>query len=99
MIENRLHQMLIDEIFEQTDASLLSGEDEDAVLSDSKKVSNKDLEIFGRKPRISLLAGLINESVELKLYSITMELTSKKFMSDLLKAKYLPIFEKLFNHF
>ena len=34
----------------------------------------------------------------MKKYHIPYEVT-KRFMSDLLKAKHLPIFEKLFNHF
>jgi len=34
----------------------------------------------------------------MRLYNIAYEMT-KRFMSDLLKAKYLPIFELLFGHF
>jgi hypothetical protein len=34
----------------------------------------------------------------MKKYSITYEVV-KRFMSDLLKAKYLPIFDQLFQHF
>lgn len=54
--------MMIDEIFDQTDASLLSNEsdDEDSSLLKVKKKSNKDYEIFGRKARLNLLAALIN---------------------------------------
>ena len=101
LLENRMHQMMIDEIFDQTDASLLSTESDDEItsLEMPKSKSNKDYEIFGRKARLNLLAALINESVVLKDYSITFELTSKKFMSDLIKARYLPIFDHLFNQF
>ena len=55
-------------------------------------------DIFGRTNRLQLLTGLINQSVNAKMYDIAYEVT-KRFMSDLLKAKHLPIFEQLFSHF
>ena len=54
--------------------------------------------IFARFNRVQLLVGLINQSIIMKLYHIPYEIT-KRFMSDLLKAKYLPIFDTLFIHF
>ena len=45
-----------------------------------------------------MLVQLVNQSVEMKLYSITYEV-AKRFISDFLKAKTLPIFEILFMHF
>ena len=54
-------------------------------------VFTKDKSIFGRYNRLQLLVGLINESISRKQYHIAYEIT-KRFMSDLLKAKYLPIF-------
>jgi len=44
------------------------------------------------------LIQLINQSIYLKKYDIAYEVT-KKFKSDLLKIKVLPIFDSLFNHF
>ena len=61
-------------------------------------ILTKDKSIFGRICRLNLLTELINQSVSKKLYNITYEIT-KRFMSDLLKAQNLPIFEILFNHF
>jgi hypothetical protein len=52
--------------------------------------------IFGRQNRLSLIIGLINQSVYNKMFDIAFEVT-KRFMSDLLKAKYLPIFESIFT--
>jgi hypothetical protein len=57
------------------------------------KTKNKD--IFGRRARINLLVQMINQSVEMKKYNITYEVT-KRFMSDFLKARNLPIFDILF---
>ena len=54
--------------------------------------------IFGRQARLRMLCQLINQSVDMRRYSIAYEVT-KRFMSDLLKAKHLPIFELLFSHF
>ena len=54
-------------------------------------VFTKDKKIFGRHNRLQMLIGLINESISRKMYHIAYEIT-KRFMSDLLKAKYLPIF-------
>ena len=45
-----------------------------------------------------LLIGIINSSISIKQYHIAYEIT-KRFMSDLSKAKYLPIFDTLFTHF
>lgn len=48
---------------------------------------------------MGLLVNIINKSIELKLYSITYEIT-KRFMSDFLKSKrQLPIFDYLFQDF
>ena len=58
----------------------------------------KNKEIFGKRARINLLVQLVNQSVELKLYAITYEVT-KRFMSDFLKQRNLPIFDVLFQHF
>jgi len=38
---------------------------------------------------------MVNQSVEMKQYAITYEVT-KRFMSDFLKARHLPIFDVLF---
>ena len=54
-------------------------------------VFTKNKSLFGRHNRLQLLIGLINESINKKMYHIAYEIT-KRFMSDLLKAKYLPIF-------
>lgn len=44
-----------------------------------------------------MLIQLINQSVSIKQYEITYEV-SKRFLSDLLKAPNLPIFDTLFTH-
>jgi hypothetical protein len=64
----------------------------------SPESESKDSEIFGRTARLRLIIQIINQSVDMRLYNIAYEMT-KRFMSDLLKAKYLPIFELLFGHF
>lgn len=63
-----------------------------------EKETKEDAEIFGRTPRLRLITQIINQSVDMRLYNYAYEIT-RRFMSDLLKAKYLPIFELLFNHF
>jgi len=54
--------------------------------------------IFGRTARVNFLVEFINQSVSYKFYNITYEIVTR-FMSDLLKAKYLPIFDRLFQQF
>lgn len=54
--------------------------------------------IFHRKSRNSLLIGFINQSINIKQYSVAYEVT-KRFLSDLLKASHLPIFDTLLSHF
>lgn len=58
----------------------------------------KDNEIFTRNNRILLLVAIFNQAVGKKLFHIPYEITMR-FMSDLLKAKHLPIFDGLFNQF
>ena len=64
----------------------------------SFRTITKNKEIFGRTNRLQLLIGIINQSINVKEYAIAYEIT-KRFMSDLIKAKYLPIFDTLFSHF
>ena len=69
---------------------------EDQKLSFITVTKNK--KIFGRTNRLHLLIGIINQSINVKEYDIAYEII-KRFMSDLIKAKYLPIFDTLFSHF
>jgi hypothetical protein len=91
----------MDELFEQTDASIRSSDSNEYLITE--KDDDKNLgplgytitlskEIFGRTNRLKLLIGLINNSIGDKMYEIAYEVT-KRFMSDLLKAKHLPIFD------
>ena len=89
--------MLIDELFDQTDESITNGGDEkiDKDVYHGKKYQR---DIFGRQNRLHLIIGLINQSVYNKMFDIAFEVTNR-FMSDLLKAKYLPIFDSIFTQF
>ena len=104
LIENGVIQVLIDELFEQTDAAIKSAQADDDAARDGSVVpvvvqeEGKENELFARLPRSRMIAQIINSSVEMRLYNYAYEMT-RRFMSDLLKAKYLPIFEILFNHF
>jgi hypothetical protein len=114
LIDNDVIFMLMEELFEQTDQSIKESSKEssrdprDPNASDS---SNKksghghshaaivmNREIFSRHNRLQLLIAMFNQSVFKKMYHIPYEITIR-FMSDLLKAKYLPIFERQFGAF
>lgn len=96
MIKNKVHDSLIDHLFEQTDQAMKNMiKTTENIYAEAK---TKDKSYFGRRARINLLINLVNQSVEMKKYSITYEVT-KRFMSDFLKARDLPIFDILFQHF
>jgi ribosomal protein L9 len=98
MIQNQVHSLIIDELFDQTDQIMKNIHNGDASISINVKVKTDRKDIFGKRARINLLVQLVNQSVEMKKYSITYEVI-KRFMSDFLKAKNLPIFNILFQHF
>lgn len=67
LIENKLHRMLIDELFEQTDASLKSNEPEidlsritDFVSARHKVIPDGLQDLFRKFARVRLLVQLIN---------------------------------------
>ena len=94
------------ELFDQTDASIRPSDHDEHIIDEKDidslrpvgyvKTYNK--EIFGRFNRLQILTGLINQSINVKMYELAYEVT-KRFMSDLLKSKNLPIFDQLFNQF
>ena len=53
--------------------------------------------LFRRRARVRFLVELMNQSISMKRYNVAYEVT-KRFLSDLLKSKHLPIFDTLFNH-
>lgn len=104
LIENKLHKMLVDELFEQTDASVKSNEPEIDLARSTEFVSARHKvipdglrELFRKFARVRLLVQLINQSVLSYRYHIAYEVT-KRFLGDLLKTKYLPIFDSIFTH-
>lgn len=95
LIQNELIHMVLEELFNQTDAAIKQSiQDEEASDADGKKRK----EIFSRQNRINLLVAIFNQSVAKKMFDIPYEVT-KRFMSDLLKAKHLPVFDGLFSQF
>lgn len=98
LIENRLHVVLIDELFNQTDDSVKDTSDVGDPPDKSGSARDKDneeIEFYKKFPRRLMLTELINQSVLKKEYDVAYEVI-KRFLSDFLKAKQLPIFEQLF---
>lgn len=104
-----MYRMVLDVLFEQTDEAMKFGFEDQAggddlkgskgkIRLDAVAPDNGSRTIFSRTNRINLLSAFFNQAVILKKYDISYEVT-KRFMSDLLKAKHLPIFEKIFFHF
>ena len=58
MIKNKVHDLIIDELFEQTDAAMKNKEHQDASLYVYCKTINK--KIFGKRARINLLVQMVN---------------------------------------
>ena len=83
--------MVMDELFEQTDAAIKQSRDDQSEKDDD--IKPKD--IFSRNNRINLLVAIFNYSVSKKMFEIPYEVTIR-FMSDLIKAGNLPVFDGLF---
>ena len=86
--------MVLDELFEQTDAAIKQSGDDGS----EDEEDNKPKEIFSRNNRINMLVAIFNYSVSKKMFEIPYEITIR-FMSDLIKANYLPVFDGLFLQF
>lgn len=105
LIELKKHTMLVDELFEQTDESfkhedrneIVTKKSEKFVSARQQKIPQEMENLFRKNARVKFLTQLINQSVSMKQYNITYEVT-KRFLSDLLKAPNLPIFDTFFMH-
>ena len=96
MIDYKIHNILLEKLFEQTDQAMKRASKDNADDGNMGTIVHTTLkDIFGKRARLQFLIQLIAKSVEMKKYSITYEVV-KRFMSDLLKARYLPIFDQLF---
>ena len=95
LIDINMVHMVLERLFEQTDAAIRQINDEN---DEDDPENKKPKEIFSRQNRINLLVAIFNQSIIKKMFDIPYEVTMR-FMSDLLKAKYLPVFDGLFTQF